>query len=130
VVILAGINDIAHNTGPATVEEIAGNIISMAELAKANNITPVLCSVLPAKEFYWRPGLEPKLQIIQLNEMLKLYAGKNNLQFVDYYTPMVNEEKGLKKEYGDDGVHPNLAGYKVMEPLVQEAIRKALHSNE
>lgn len=127
VVILAGINDIARNTGPATVEEIAGNIISMAELAKANNITPVLCSVLPAREFYWRPEIEPVLQIIQLNEMLKLYAEKHNLQYVDYYTPMVNEEKGLKKEYGDDGVHPNLMGYKVMEPLVQKAISKVLN---
>ncbi len=123
VVILAGINDIAENNGPATLEEISGNIFSMVELAKVHGIKPVICSVLPALDFYWRPGMEPAPKIIRLNEMLKSYALKNDIQYVDYFSAMVDENMGLKKEYSDDGVHPNLAGYKVMEPLVEEKLR-------
>jgi acetyl esterase/lipase/lysophospholipase L1-like esterase len=126
VVILAGINDIAGNTGPTTLENIFGNIASMAELAKMNHIKVVLSSVLPAFDFPWRPGLEPAEKIAALNDMLKSYAAKNNLVYVDYYSSMVDERKGLKKELTYDGVHPNLAGYKVMEPLVEAAIKKAL----
>lgn len=126
VVILAGTNDIAENKGPITIEQIAGNIFSMAELAKANGIKVVLATALPAISYSWRPEIEPADKIIALNDLLKEYAKKNNLVLIDYYTPMVNSEKGLKKEYGRDTVHPSIEGYKVMEVLVKEAIQKAL----
>ncbi|HLO90773.1 MAG TPA: SGNH/GDSL hydrolase family protein [Lentimicrobium sp.] len=126
VVILAGINDIAHNTGPAKISEIYGNIVSMVELARANKIKVVMCTVLPAHDFYWRPGLQPAEKIVELNLLLKDYAAKNSIPFVDYYSAMVNEKMGLKEEYTEDGVHPTLAGYKVMEPLVEAKIRQAI----
>lgn len=124
VVILAGINDIAQNTGPTTIEAIFGNIVSMTELARANNIQVVLCTVLPAKDFYWRPGLKPVEKIIELNTLIKSYAHKNNIPFVDYYSAMVDEEKGLRLELSDDGVHPNLAGYRIMESVLEEKIKR------
>lgn len=124
VVILAGINDIAQNNGPATLEEISGNIFSMVELAISHNIKPVMCSVLPANDFYWRSGLEPGPKVIALNEMLKAYAEKNGITYVDYYSSMVDDKMGLKKEYGEDGVHPNVAGYKVMERILEDALDK------
>lgn len=127
VVIHAGTNDIAGNRGPITVAEIADNIFSMAELAKANNIKVVLASVLPASSYSWSPSIEPIEKINELNALIKAYAKKNRIVYLDYYTPMVNEEKGLKKEYGRDTVHPNLDGYHVMETLVKEAIKKALN---
>jgi lysophospholipase L1-like esterase len=126
VVILAGTNDIAGNTGPSTLEMIMDNLISMAELAKANKIKVVLSSVLPAFDYPWKPGLEPAPKIVKLNEMIKTYAEKNNIVYLDYFSSTVDERKGLKKEYSADGVHPNLAGYKIMEPLVEAAIKKAL----
>lgn len=126
VVILAGINDIAGNTGPSTIELIAGNIISMAELAKANNIKVILCSVLPAYDFPWQQGLEPAEKVVKLNRLLKTYASKHNLVYVDYFTAMADESNGLKKELGSDGVHPNITGYLIMEPLVEKAIAKTL----
>lgn len=126
VVILAGINDIAGNTGPSTIEMIADNIVSMAELAKANNIKVVLCSVLPAFDFPWARGLEPAGKVVKLNSMLKSYAAKENLVYVDYFSAMADESNGLKAELGEDGVHPNSAGYAIMEPLVENGISKAL----
>ena len=126
VVILAGINDIAENTGPITLEAIFGNIVSMAELAKVNKIKAVLCSVLPANRFVWRPALQPAEKVISLNAMLKAYADKNNLAYVDYFTAMVDDKKGLDPKYTEDGVHPTLVGYKIMEPLVQKGIAAAL----
>lgn len=126
VIILAGINDIAENTGPITLEETLGNIISMAELAKANNIKVVLCSVLPANAFWWNDKIKPADKVIALNSMIKAYADKNKIIYIDYYSPMVNDEKGLDKKWGDDGVHPNANGYKLMEPLLVKAISKAL----
>lgn len=122
VVILAGINDIAGNTGPSTIEEIFNNIISMVELAKANNIKVILCSVLPVFEFPWRPGLKPAGEIMELNMLLKMYAYQNDVLYLDYFTAMVDDSNGLKKELGIDGVHPNRAGYSVMEPLLEKAI--------
>jgi lysophospholipase L1-like esterase len=122
VVILAGINDIAGNTGPSTIEMITDNIFSMAELAIANKIAVVLCAVLPAGDFSWNSGLEPADKVVELNKRLKAYAIKHNLAYVDYFTPMANERNGLKRELGEDGVHPNAAGYAIMEPLVEEAI--------
>lgn len=126
VVILAGTNDIAGNTGPSTLEMIEDNIASMVEIAKANNIKVVLCSVLPAYDYPWKPGLEPAQKIVDLNKWIADYASKNEIVYVDYYTPMADERNGLKKEYSEDGVHPNLTGYKVMEPLVEKAIEGAL----
>ncbi|MDQ3278245.1 MAG: SGNH/GDSL hydrolase family protein [Bacteroidota bacterium] len=126
VVILAGINDIAQNTGPMTLEQTFGNIVSMAELAKANKIAVVLCSVLPAFDFPWRPGLQPAEKVVKLNAMLKAYAVKNNLVYVDYFSAMADERNGLKADLGYDGVHPTLAGYRVMAPLVERGIAAAL----
>lgn len=126
VIILAGTNDIAENTGPSTLEMIEDNIISMTELARANNIKVVLCSVLPAFKYPWRPVIQPAEKIIELNQMIKSYADKNGIIYLDYYSLMVDEQKGLKTEYTTDGVHPNEAGYKVMAPLVEEAIARAL----
>ncbi|QHT65460.1 alpha/beta hydrolase fold domain-containing protein [Rhodocytophaga rosea] len=126
VVILAGINDIAQNTGPMTLEQTFGNIVSMAELAKVNHIKVVLSSVLPAYDFPWRPGLEPAEKVVKLNNMIKDYATRNNIVYLDYFSAMVDNQKGLKKELTYDGVHPTLAGYKVMEPLAEKAIAEAL----
>ena len=126
VIILAGINDIAGNTGPSKIENVAGNIFSMAELARVNHIKVILCSVLPAAAFPWHPGIDPVPSIIKLNQLLKDYAEKNQLIYVDYYSATVNADKGFKKELTIDGVHPNLAGYKVMEPLAERAITAAL----
>lgn len=126
VVILAGTNDIAGNTGPTTLESIFGNIVSMAELAKANKIKVVLSSILPVYKYPWSPGLEPAEKIITLNAMLQSYAKKNDIVYVDYHTPMADERNGLKAEYSEDGVHPNLKGYKVMDALVVKAIKGLL----
>jgi lysophospholipase L1-like esterase len=127
VVILAGINDIAQNTGPISIEMIAENIKSMAELAKENNIKVVLCSVLPAIDFSWRPGLNPSQKVIKLNGILYNYAKNNNIVYVDYFSAMVDSSNGLKKELGTDTVHPNKNGYLIMEPLLEAALKKVLN---
>ncbi len=127
VVIHAGTNDIAANHGPQTLEQTMGNIVSMAQLAKASDIKVVLASVLPASSFGWRPAIYPGDKIIELNKMIKAYADENNLVYLDYYSAMVNMNKGLKKEYGRDSVHPNVEGYKVMESLVEKAITEAMN---
>ena len=127
VVILAGINDIAGNTGPISLENTAENIISMAEIAKANNIKVYICSTLPAIDFPWSPGLEPGPKVIKLNTILKNYCIKNNITYVDYFSSMADDEGGLKvPEYtaANDLVHPNLAGYKVMEKIILSALEK------
>ncbi len=126
VVILAGTNDIAGNTGPSTLEMIMENLVSMAELAKINGIKVVLSSVLPAYDYPWNPGLNPAEKIFALNEMIKRYADQNGIIYLDYYSSMVDSRKGLMDIYTGDGVHPNAAGYKVMAPLAEEAIARAL----
>ncbi len=126
VVILAGTNDIAGNTGPITLEQILGNMISMVELAKANNIKVVLSSVLPAHDYAWRPGLHPDRKIPELNRMLKAYANEANITYLDYFTAMADDRNGLPKKLSQDGVHPTREGYLLMEPLVRSAIEKAL----
>ncbi len=126
VVILAGTNDIAGNTGPATVKMIADNIISMAELARENNILVVISSVLPVYDYSWKPGLEPVPKISKLNEIIKNYAVNHRHTYLDYYAAMVDDKKGLNEKYTSDGVHPNKAGYKVMATLADQAIAKAL----
>lgn len=128
VVLLAGTNDIAENRGPTTLEAIFENIISMAELAKVHHIKMVMCSVLPVYEYPWRPGLGPAEKIYKLNQMLASYCKQEHILFVDFHTPMADEQKGLQKIYGEDGVHPNLTGYTFMEPLVEAGIAAALKS--
>lgn len=128
VVLLAGANDIAGNTGPSTLEMILNNIISMTELAKANNIKMILCSLLPAYDFPWKTGSFPAEKMETFNAMLKKYADENDILYLDYYSAMVDERKGLKATFADDGVHPNKAGYEVMGPIVEKAIEKVLLS--
>jgi len=127
VVILAGTNDIAGNTGPSTLEMLLDNIISMTELAMHNHIKVILCSVLPAFDYPWKPGLHPAEKIAALNVMIKNYADKSGVIYLDYYSAMVDERKGLRADLTADEVHPNEAGYKIMAPLVEEAIKKALN---
>lgn len=130
VVILAGTNDIAENTGPIELKDIFGNIVSMCELAGANKIKVILSSVLPANDFDWHPGMKPAEKILRLNRMIEDYCNKNGVTYLDYYSSMVDERKGLDKKYSDDGVHPTLAGYKVMEPLVEKGIEQALEKGK
>ncbi|WP_394335721.1 SGNH/GDSL hydrolase family protein [Arenibacter hampyeongensis] len=129
VVILAGTNDIAGNTGPSSLKMIVDNIKSMAELAKANGIKVIISSVLPAFDYPWKPGLQPNEKIPALNSLLKDYSEKNSHIYLDYFTVMVDDRNGLPKKYASDEVHPTTAGYAVMEPLVEAAINKALLQN-
>ena len=126
VVILAGTNDIAGNTGPATLEMIEDNLMSMVDLAKANGIRVVLSSVLPAYDYPWRPGLQPAPKIVALNAWMKNYAATHGVVYLDYHSAMADERQGFKRELADDGVHPNEAGYRVMAPLAEQAIAAAL----
>lgn len=126
VVILAGINDLAQNSGPISIDSIAMNIITMAEMAKANDIEVILCSVLPAFDFPWRPGLEPAEKVIELNKQLTSYAEEQGIVYVDYFAVMVNEVNGLKEELAYDGIHPNTAGYLIMEPILEKGISEVL----
>jgi len=126
VVILAGINDIAENNGPSKLEDVFGNLVSMAELAKANHIKVVLSSVLPAFAFPWRPDINPVPQVKALNDKIKAYADQYHIVYLDYFTAMADDRKGLPLSLSKDGVHPTLAGYKIMEPLAEKAIEKAL----
>ncbi len=126
VVILAGTNDIAGNTGPATLADIEGHIASMGELARAHGIRVVLCALLPAAGYYWNPAVRPAPQIVALNERLRALARREGWAFVDLHTPMADAQGGLRREFGEDGVHPNAAGYALMRPLVEDGIRQAL----
>jgi len=128
VVILAGTNDVAGNTGPATTPMIAGNIASMVELAQAHGIRVVLSSVLPASGFYWAPELRPAQQIVELNGQIQTLAKRYGCIYLDYFSPMVNEQLGLKREFSEDGVHPNEVGYITMARLAEKAIAAAFKS--
>jgi lysophospholipase L1-like esterase len=124
VVILAGTNDIAGNTGPATPEMIEGNIASMAELAKAHHVRVVIGALVPAAAYYWAPTIQPAPVIAQLNQWLRDYARRQGHVFVDFHTPMAEADQSLRKAYSEDGVHPNAAGYAVMNELVLAALAK------
>jgi lysophospholipase L1-like esterase len=127
VVIMAGTNDIAGNTGLISIQNTAENIFSMAEIAIANNITVYICSTLPAIDFLWSSGLEPASKIVKLNAILKSYCKENGLKYVDYYAAMVDANGGLKvPEYtaANDLVHPNLEGYKVMEEIILASLKR------
>jgi acyl-CoA thioesterase I len=126
VVILGGTNDIAQNGGLTTLEAIEENLQSMAELAKANGIRVVLTSVLPAFDYPWKRGLEPAEKIAALNAWIAAYSAGNAITYVDYYSPMVDARKGLKAELSGDGVHPNAAGYAIMDPLAEKGVAEAL----
>ena len=127
VVLLAGTNDIAGNTGPVTLEMILNNIKSMTEIAQANDIKVILCSVLPAFDYPWRPGLAPNVKIPKLNKMIKRYAEESGAYYLDYFTASEDGNNGMIKEYTTDGVHLTLEGYQVMEPLVENALQKVLN---
>ncbi|MBV8069604.1 MAG: SGNH/GDSL hydrolase family protein [Acidobacteriaceae bacterium] len=127
VVILAGTNDIAGNTGPETLEEIEGNLESMAQLAQANKIRVVLASVMPVCNCVKdQTTKRPPEEIVALNAWIKNYAEHNGCVYLDYYSAMVDDHGMLKKELTADGLHPNAAGYGVMAPLAQQAIDQAL----
>ena len=126
VVILAGVNDIAGNTGPSSVPMIADNLASMAELARANGIRVVLSSVLPAADFPWRPELHPAPTIVALNAWIARYAAEHGAVYLDYHSAMADARGGLPRELSEDGVHPTEAGYRVMAPLAERAIADAL----
>lgn len=127
VVLLAGTNDIAGNTGPVTLEMILDNIKSMTEIAQTNDIKVILCSVLPAFDYPWRPGLAPNVKIPKLNKMIKRYAEESGAYYLDYFTALEDGNNGMIKEYTTDGVHLTLEGYQVMEPLVENALQKVLN---
>ena len=126
VVILAGTNDVAGNTGPMTVQQTEDNIRDMAEIAAASHIRVVLCSVLPAFDFPWQPGLDPAPKIVALNTWLVAYSAQNGYVYVDYHSAMKDARDGLPVNLSKDGVHPNPAGYAIMAPLVEAGIAKAL----
>ncbi len=127
VVILAGTNDIALNNGYIAIEHIAENIQSMCELAQHHHIQPIICSVLPAYEYPWRKEIgSPAETIRQLNSLLRAYAEKNHIPYVDYYSALVDERGGLPEAYSKDGVHPTAAGYDIMEPIITAEINKHL----
>jgi lysophospholipase L1-like esterase len=130
VVILAGTNDIAGNTGPMTLDEIEANYSSLAELAAAHSIRVVFSSVLPvhnytpeSQEMYAERSPE---KILALNRWLKQYCGDRDLVYLDYFSAMVDDKGLLKKDLAVDGLHPNAAGYKIMAPLAEAAITTAL----
>ena len=123
VVILAGTNDIAGNTGPSTLVMIEDNFRSMTEIAKANGIRVVLASVLPVKTYPWRPSVaDPAGKIEELNAWIKGYCAQEKLTYLDYWTAMADKDGGMKPGISLDGVHPNGAGYAIMEPLAEAAL--------
>lgn len=126
VVILAGTNDIAGNTGPSSVKMITDNLAAMAQLARVHGIKVVLSSILPVKEYPWSKEADAVGMIAAVNNWMKAYAAEQGFVYLDYFTAMADEEGGLPKIYSGDGVHPNLEGYALMEPLVVEAVRQAL----
>jgi len=130
VVILAGTNDIAGNTGPMTPEETEGNIASMADLATAHGIRVVLCSVLPTVDFPWEPGLAPAQKIEELNIWIRNYAAQKGFVYVDYHSAMTDERGGLPPTLSKDGVHPLAPGYAIMAPIAESGIGKVLKNGQ
>ena len=134
VVILAGINDLAQNNGPITLDEIFENIKSMVKIANDNNIKVILSSILPAYKFLWNPGIYPGNDIISLNKNLREFCKSGSATYVDYHSSMKNKKNGLKDEltywrndFNDfDGVHPNKDGYLKMEKIISKTLKKII----
>ena len=127
VVIMAGINDIATNNGYISLENIMSNLQAMCELAKLYKIKVILCSVTPSRAFFWHPVEEVK----QLNALIKAYAAKHKIYYLDYYSALVQEDGGIPEKYAEDGVHPNMTCFTtVMEPMVLEAVNKVLKTKK
>ena len=124
VVILAGTNDIAGNTGPMSIDMILNNIKSMTNIALANNVKVILCSVLPAYDYPWSPNKNPNIKIPKLNSKIKKYAIEAGVHYLDYFKALDNGKNGIDKEFSYDGVHLTLEGYKVLEPLLENALKK------
>ena len=127
VVILAGTNDIAGNTGPVTLKMIANNLKSMTEIAQANGVEVILCSVLPAYDYPWSPGKEPNIKIPILNSMIKDFAKESGAFYLDYFKALNDGNNGIIEEYSNDGVHLTAKGYQVLEPMLEKALDKALN---
>jgi lysophospholipase L1-like esterase len=127
--IMGGTNDVAGNNGPESDEDIEGAIASMVDLALANRVKVVLASIPPAADFRWHPGLDPAPRIRRLNAWFKAYAARSGITYVDYWPALATESGAMKSEFSSDGVHPNAAGYKAMEPLAMEALQAALRRN-
>lgn len=124
VVILAGTNDIAKNNGFIEVDDIYGNIVSMCEIAKANKVKPVICSVLPVKQYKWRPEVTDCAErIIRLNAMLEDYAKASRCIYVDFHSVMKDDENGLPQKWSYDGVHLNGDGYDVIEKIILDTLK-------
>ena len=127
VVILAGTNDIAGNTGPVTLKMIANNLKSMTEIAQANGIKVILCSVLPAYDYPWSPGKQPNIKIPKLNSMIEDFAKKSGAFYLDYFKVLNDGNNGIIKEYSNDGVHLTTKGYHVLEQMLEKALDKVLN---
>ena len=131
VVILAGINDIAENNGPVSLENILGNIVSMCELARANHITPILCSVLPARAFYWNPSIQDVPAKVQaLNRLIRTYADGAGIPYVNYYDALADTDGGMKQGLSIDEVHPAPDTYTIMEEIVLPFLAQPAPNNE
>jgi lysophospholipase L1-like esterase len=126
VLILAGTNDIAGNTGPMTAEMTEDNFRSMVDLAQAKGIRVIIASILPMADFPWTPGLHPAGKVQALNMWLQGYCADHSVTYVDYYSAMADADGGMKPGISFDGVHPNAKGYAIMAPLAQAGIDKAL----
>ena len=130
VLILAGTNDIAGNTGPMRNEDIEANLSSMAELARVHGIRVVFASVLPVHNYTERSkdffAQRSPARILQLNGWLKKYCAENQIVYLDYFSALVDDKGLMKKDLADDGLHPNAAGFKVMAPLAEAAIARAM----
>lgn len=126
VILLAGTNDIAGNTGPSTPQMILDNFESMAAIAKQNNIKMVIASVLPATAYPWKPGIQAAEKIRQLNQSLKELCSREGLLYLDYYSAMADEQGAMRPGLSSDGVHPTAKGYEIMAPLAEATIKKAL----
>lgn len=132
VVIMAGINDLAQNNGYISKENILGNIESMCDLARANKIKVILCSITPSSQFPWRKHITTCAEdIAEVNSMIKAYAEQNDIYYLDYYSALVNDNGGMQEQWTTDGVHLKKACYgEVMEPMVLKAINKVLRTKK
>lgn len=126
VVILAGINDIAGNDGEISFGNTVDNLAAMCDIARANGIVPLLCSITPCNRFYWAPDEKPAPEVAKVNEMIKAYAEAAGITYVDYYSSMVDSNGGMKPGYSEDGCHPTMEGYEVMERVITESISKSI----